>query len=112
MKRFIAIAASACIFLSAQSVMAFTGHVTAGDFASEKAAVTAGKQIAQEIQAGTFKMALNEVAGNCLIPMVKTYGTPEIQVSKSWKNNEGGFAEQFKSQVIFSYDCMADMPSM
>ncbi len=67
MKKLIAVAASACIFLSAQSAMAFTGQVNAGDFSSEVAAVAAGKQIAQKIEAGTYKIALNEVPGDSQI---------------------------------------------
>ncbi len=111
MKRFIAVVASACMFFGAQSAMAFTGQVNAGDFSSEVAAVAAGKQIAQEIQAGTYKMAMNELSNNCLSATAEA-GSPEIQISTSWKTNGSDYTKQYKSQVKYNYNCVIEMPSM
>ncbi|MBU3914292.1 hypothetical protein KKA14_02045 [bacterium] len=111
MKKFIAVAASAGIFFIAQSAMAFTGHVNAGDFASESEAVAAGKQVAQKIQAGTYKIALNEVSNNCLSATTES-GLPEIQISTSWKNAGGDYTKQYRSQVKYNYKCLIEIPSM
>ncbi len=109
MKKSIAVAASACLFFAAQSAMAFTGQVNAGDFTSEVAAVEAGKQIVQKIQAGTYEIALNEVSGSCLLAETAP-GSPEIQISTSWKTNGNDVTKQYRSQVKYNYDCLVDMP--
>ncbi len=105
MKKFIAIVSSACILFAAQSAMAFTGHVDAGDFSSEKAALNAGQQIAEEILTGKNNMVSNSVNQNCISDQSISYNAPKIVVQPTWKKATNGFEKSYEAAVQFSYSC-------
>ncbi len=106
MKKFIAIASSACILFAAQSAMAFTGFVNAGDFSSESAALKAGQQVAEEIVAGSNSVAMNEISQECITAYGIQYTAPEVNLKRTWAKTTSGLEKRYEANVDFSYTCV------
>ncbi len=105
MKKFIAIAGSVCMMFAAQSAMAFTGQINAGEYLSQAEAVEAGQQVAEEILAGTNSKATMFADRHCVSPRSTEFLDPEISVNPTWKNSGNGYEQVFKTKVKYSVLC-------
>ncbi len=105
MKKFMTIVGSACMMFAAQSAMAFTGQINAGEYSSEAKAIKAGQQVVEEILTGTNSNASMYAANHCVSVRSTKFLDPEIHVNSAWRKNNNGYEQVFKTNVKYSVSC-------